>query len=191
MSAPKTPDRLRNRSRLRKLECFACPPDGRTIAYMSRANVAANGAPRCGRCGDVLLLSDLADCADVQPEHVDSHPLGEDVRTRELRAALADELATRGDCNGCGRRMPAAADPDYWRCAGCGTLHTRDGIAQGGGMSGEKVRAGGAEHETAIGRRCEPRAQLPRINYPANAAAARILPARRPAETKAHEAIPF
>lgn len=179
MSAPKAPGALRNGGRLRKLECFACPLDGRPIVYASRSNVAANGAPGCGRCGAQMLFSDPADVLDVCPDRIGEHPLHRDAQIREDRAARAHERAHREACAGCGEPAPAGATPGHFYCAGCGML-TSPGLD--GASDLQAITRGSGEWEDAHERHGlgPVFAPLERIAYPRNMRHA-ARPAQRPA----------
>lgn len=182
MSAPKSPGQLRNRSRLRKLECFCCPIDGRTIVYASRSNVAKNAAPRCGACGEQLMFSDVLDCADVQPELVESHPVHVDEQLREMRAA--NDAERLPDCGFCGNPYRGGI------CSRCGFATTpRDDCDS---LDVQRPRRGTGEYESAQDTRRAPAAPLDRVTYPRNRTV-RAKAAARPdtSEGATSDAIPF
>lgn len=182
MPPPKDPTRLRRaKSGPLKMECFACPQDGRPIVYASRGNVAANGAPRCGRCGGPFMFSDVTACADIQPDLLDSHPVAQDERVRELRAAERDARDHPHPdlvCTSCEATAPRGSRPESWYCGACQWHNTTAGD---GSRVGQTLKRGTGAWEDAHERdtRRDRPADLPTLNYPRNRIV-RIMPARRP-----------
>lgn len=185
MPAPKTPDRLKNGGRLRKLTCFGGGHQVAPIVYASRGAIATHGVPLCA-CGSPFMFASVEDCAAITPDDLPYHPLAGDERAREYRAALDDELEQRETCAGCDARAPLGALND-WYCASCGSLNS---TYIDGSRCVEKA-TGAGELEKGRERADVVCSSAPRIHYPRNRTIALQAAPAAGTREKVRDAIPF